>query len=146
MMVDRVLVTSSSIKVSKPGIDVNTALSRDLLLTIGARVGQIIGRGYFGLSRASSSAPYTGFGVYGPFLQVPHVIGFVQFTDGMVYPASGEIQLGNLGPSGFYNRFVVATMTLTESLISVTGGPESVNNTAVPMLFHYLIYRKPWQS
>lgn len=143
-MVARVLVTSTSIRVSKPGVDVNTAQSRDLLLSIGQRCGQILATGSFNLSLVSSV--YQGTGFFGPFSQIPQVIGYVRFTDGKVYPASGQLGLGIAGPSFFASRFDVVDMTITSSSIFVKGGSPSTVVTSTPAAFHYVIYRKPWKS
>lgn len=45
-MAQRVLIRPDTVRISKPGIDVNSAAEKDLLISLGARNAQIIQRGW----------------------------------------------------------------------------------------------------
>lgn len=63
-MVQRVIVRSDLVRISKPGIDVNTAAEKDLLLSLGARNAQIIQRGYLPMPQGTPVANNPGISTY----------------------------------------------------------------------------------
>lgn len=63
-MAKRVHLQANSIKVSKPGIDVDWAAERDLLISLSARNAQIVQRGYLPMPSGTPVAGNPGISVY----------------------------------------------------------------------------------
>lgn len=155
-MVDRVLIDSTSIRVSKPGINVNTASLDNLLLTIDARVGQILASGYQALGEPFLDPEHNNYSsraatiVYGPFSRAPDILLYVYADDGYAYPSASTFVGGGNSISyaaNYDNFFTVTECTIGVSSTYIKGymNPWSVLPVS-PVGIYYVIYRKPSRS
>lgn len=152
-MVDRVLLNSSSIKVSKPGINVNTATLDDLLLTIDMRVGQILASGFQALSAEfveGGIAKKDATLVYGPFDRDPDLMLWVYADDGYAYSTSSTgLSGGNTitNAANYDTFFNFDEVSINPSSAYVKGYRQpytAFDQDAVGI--YYIIYRKPFKS
>jgi len=138
-----ILIQPGLIRVSRPGVDAATALEKDLLLSIGARVGQILGSGYAYLN-AEDGGYWSGTAYFGPFARAPDALGYVLFQNGFAYAAPGALNLTTAGPSQFVRRWVTTDMVIGSSSIYIRGWQET--QSVLPSAFVYVLYRKPFQG
>ena len=149
-MPDRVLIDSSSIRVSKPGINVSTARLDELLLSIDMRVGQILGSGYVALSAKYSDGEHTvrdAMITYGPFARAPDILLYTYADDGYAYASASTFDGGGNTISNAANYdsfFTVKECTIGASSTYVKGYLNPYSALLIQAVgIYYVLYRKP---
>lgn len=144
-MSGRVLLAPSGIRISKPGVEVQTAGVKDLLLDLSVKQGQILQHGFMPLTAGSGGAsygPWSGSVATGPFAQVPDVkLGFVFAGNKQTIPAFQRVNSGR----GF-RHWLVQNIGLTANSLAVTVSAQaaSVDGFAPQALLglNFIIFRK----
>jgi hypothetical protein len=151
-MTSRVLITDNSIRVSKPGVDVTSAILRDLVLSIDQRVGQILGAGQAGFVNIGTNpnfpGPFQAVINYGPFDRAPDLFLYPVMGDGFAYAHAGFIRTSSASnQTTFFNMCKINSCTITERQCVVIAAPEfnyfGDGPQWYPAALVYVIYRKP---
>lgn len=144
-MPGRVLLSSTGIRVSKPGVEVETANVKDLLLDISLKQGQILAHGFMTLTAGAGGAsygPWSGSASFGPFGAVPDVkLGLVFAGNKQTIPAFERI----VGGRGF-RHWIVNNINLSTSALSVTVAAQAVAVDGITpqalIGINYILFRK----
>ncbi len=144
-MPGRVLLSSSGIRVSKPGVEVQTANVKDLLLDISVKQGQILAHGFMTLTAGAGGAnygPWSGSVSFGPYPVVPDVkLALVFAGNKQTIPAFERI----VGGRGF-RHWLVNNIGLSTSSLAVTVGAQAVAVDGItPQALigvNYILFRK----
>lgn len=141
-----ILIDTTKIKVAKQGVDAATADEDELMLSIGQRTGQILGRGQFSMSGANGGA--NGSGSIGPFDRAPGLVGYAGNTDGFVHipPVMVNDIRAQAGPPQLAETFVCQSMSLDSNSVAASGFYRDTLGAPAPNRFCYLIFRKPNRS
>jgi len=154
-MTNRVLITDNTIRVSKPGIDVSSAILRDLVLSAEQRVGQILGSGQVGFTNIGTNpnfpGPFQAVINYGPFDRTPDLFLYPVMGNGMSYAHAGFTRTTpSTNQTTFYNMCKVQSCTMTSSQCVMVAAPElnyfGDGPEWYPAWLVYVIYRKPLTS
>lgn len=152
-MPDRILIDASSIRVSKPGLNVTTARLDELLLAIDMRVGQILGSGYVALGPQYSDGENTVRDAtipYGPFSRAPDILLYTYADDGYAYASASTFAGGGNNIStaaNFDSFFTVKECTIGASSTYVKGFLNPYSALLVQAVgIYYILYRKPARS
>ncbi|MGY2048927.1 hypothetical protein [Methylobacterium sp. JK268] len=131
-MAERIRLTPTVVKVSKPGFDVNSARDADLLLSLGLRTGQIIQRGYAPAPTPTSSSSQTGRAIWNMTIGFPAQATTPDFWFGLDH---GGSDVGNVVNS--WAPVVAVTLGLSSVALRI----DTLNGTqAGPPGFSGLIY------
>lgn len=154
-MAKRVLLSADTLKVSKPGFDVDTASLSQLLLSLDITFGQILAHGILALSPTGAGLNRQGTASIGPYTSPPQV--FAWGVDGSgrweAVPAIRHSSGAFTNVNTLFEKWTMSAYTTTTQLVvdayentrslDTSGSPKysAVYGNTVPPYAVYLLYR-----